>query len=349
MPRTYLSDINLSGNKLLGARINPLPTAPTEGYATGELYYNTSQQAIAFATTTGWKTLIKDVAVSGDGLTALTNTAGQVLLEGVAATGSTMGMLTAAGFSLLDGATDAATPSTLALRDGAGNIKVGTPVNATDAASKAYVDQLASAGMRIVGSITPAASPGDPAVDFPAATVGEAYVVNGFGYIASGIEVEWGDTLVCLTDTAGGGVSTNGDWLILQGNVLEATELYHGTVRFATAAEVDANTAGNLVMSVNEVTRLIGAMTTEFSANTHQASLAANNRAWTIAHNLNGRVMVELYDSVTKETVMADVTRVDDNTLRIDTASNITDALVALVTYCDNAAKTTTAATPIIL
>jgi hypothetical protein len=350
MSRTYLSDINLSGNKLLGARINPLSTAPTSDYSTGELYYNTSQQALAFATTTGWKTLIKDVASFSDGLTATTNTAGQVSLNGVPATASTQGMLTAAGFALLDGATDAATPSALALRDAAGNFKVGTPVNATDAVPKSYVDQLVSAGMRIVGGITPAADQLPASnVDFPAGTVGEAYVVQGYGYLGGVVEVESGDTLVCLTDTVSGGMEVYSSWLILQGNTTDATDVVHGIVRFATTAEVDANTAGNLVMSVNEVTRLIGALTTEFSANTHQASLAIGQRAWSVDHNLNGRVMVEVFDTASGQTVVVDVERTNDNTLRIDTASNIADALTVLVTYCDNAAKSTTPGTAILV
>jgi hypothetical protein len=56
------------------------------------------------------------------------------------ATGAADGFMPAADKAKLDAATDAATASTLALRDGAGALKVATPTDAAHAATKDYVD-----------------------------------------------------------------------------------------------------------------------------------------------------------------------------------------------------------------
>lgn len=62
-----------------------------------------------------------------------------------AATTSAAGFMSAGDKIKLDNATDAATASTLALRDSSGRVKVATPSATTDAANKAYVDGVAIA------------------------------------------------------------------------------------------------------------------------------------------------------------------------------------------------------------
>lgn len=60
-----------------------------------------------------------------------------------------------------------------------------------------------------------------------------------------GESVQVGDSLVATVDNAGASI---GDWLILQGNVVIATDSVDGIVRLATQAEVDAGTEGGAVV-----------------------------------------------------------------------------------------------------
>lgn len=60
-----------------------------------------------------------------------------------------------------------------------------------------------------------------------------------------GESVQVGDSIVAKVDNAG---ATIGDWLILQGNVVIATDTVDGIVRLATQAEADAGTEGGAVV-----------------------------------------------------------------------------------------------------
>lgn len=60
-----------------------------------------------------------------------------------------------------------------------------------------------------------------------------------------GESVQVGDSIIAKVDNAGASI---GDWLILQGNVVIATDTVDGIVRLATQAEVDAGTEGGAVV-----------------------------------------------------------------------------------------------------
>ena len=73
-----------------------------------------------------------------------------------------------------------------------------------------------------------------------AAKKGYFWVVTAAGSFL-GESVQVGDSLVATVDNAGASI---GDWLILQGNVVIASETVDGIVRLATQAQVDAGTEG---------------------------------------------------------------------------------------------------------
>lgn len=60
-----------------------------------------------------------------------------------------------------------------------------------------------------------------------------------------GESVQVGDSIIAKIDSASASI---GDWLILQGNVVIATDTVDGIVRLATQAEVDAGTEGGAVV-----------------------------------------------------------------------------------------------------
>ena len=89
----------------------------------------------------------------------------------------------------------------------------------------------------------------DPTTDTPDITDGTA--LKGFFWAATaagtflGESVQVGDSIVAKVDAAG---ATIADWLILQGNIVIATDSVDGISRLATQAEADAGTEAGAVV-----------------------------------------------------------------------------------------------------
>jgi hypothetical protein len=89
----------------------------------------------------------------------------------------------------------------------------------------------------------------DASTNTPDITDGSA--LKGFFWVVEtagsflGESVQVGDSLIAKVDAAGASI---GDWLIIQGNVVIATDSVDGIVRLATQAEVDAGTEGGAVV-----------------------------------------------------------------------------------------------------
>jgi hypothetical protein len=89
----------------------------------------------------------------------------------------------------------------------------------------------------------------DPTTDTPDITNGDAY--KGFFWAATaagtflGESVQVGDSIVAKVDGAG---ATAADWLILQGNIVIATDTVDGISRLATQTEANDGTEGGAVV-----------------------------------------------------------------------------------------------------
>lgn len=89
----------------------------------------------------------------------------------------------------------------------------------------------------------------DPTTNIP--NIADGTAKKGYFWVATaagtflGEAVQVGDSLIATVDEAGASI---GDWLILQGNVVIATDTVDGIVRLATQAEVDAGTEGGAVV-----------------------------------------------------------------------------------------------------
>jgi len=87
-------------------------------------------------------------------------------------------------------------------------------------ATKTYVDQSVTSALKYKGSIDASTNP-----NYPAAAVGDAYVISVAGKIggASGVSVDAGDMIVCNTTNAGGTQAAVGaSWTILEHNLVGA-------------------------------------------------------------------------------------------------------------------------------
>ncbi|MET7253470.1 hypothetical protein [Dyadobacter fermentans] len=117
-------------------------------------------------------------------------------------------------------------------------------VTAGDAALQTQIDNINTAiasGLEFKGTIDASTNP-----NYPAASVGDVYIVNVAGKVggASGVDVENGDMLICRVASAAGSQATVGaNWNIVQSNLGAATETTIGYSRKATTAEATAGTS----------------------------------------------------------------------------------------------------------
>ena len=333
--------LDLQGLQIQNAVLNPLAVAPAT-FAAGETYYDTVANVLRLGNGTGYDALIKSVLGTG-AVVVDASVDGVASISVSDATGAAAGLLTAAGFTLLNDATANATASTLALRDATGNISVSAPTAADHAVTKSYVDALTASGMAIVGSLDATTNP-----DYPAATVGEAYKMTGAGFVggASGQAVTDGDVVLALNTNAGGDDATVGtDWLILQSNIDAATKTVAGYVTLAdftefvhdigNGPELDVATA---LAETTDVATIADSM--QISLFMNQAALEyiddeiANVNAGIsglvhnevmlktmlttdIDHNLDQATQVEVYQYGTGETIMTNVTRPTTNRVTV--------------------------------
>jgi len=82
MAKVFLTNINLKGNQLLNAALQPASSAPNASGA-GQVYYNTNTQALYFSTGSGtgnWQQL----AAGTTSVASINNSTGAITLQGTA-------------------------------------------------------------------------------------------------------------------------------------------------------------------------------------------------------------------------------------------------------------------------
>jgi hypothetical protein len=144
----FVTNLDLNQNQILNGRFEVLGADPGSGNFEGRMIYRSDLDVVKYHNGSVWKTLINSVAAAGsytDAVTISNNTDGTVSITLNIADTDSAGLLSATFWNLLNGATDAATGSTLAKRDSSGQIKVAsTPTDDAHAASKGYVDSAIS-------------------------------------------------------------------------------------------------------------------------------------------------------------------------------------------------------------
>lgn len=183
----------------------------------------------------------------------------------------------------------------------------------TSAAVKAYVDASVAGGLIYQGGYNAATN--TPNLDSPPTIAGIkrgwAYTVTADGTFFTE-QVRVGDLLIAEIDSP----TTLADWTIVQSNIdlASLTQVGIGNVNAGTGIDV----------SYSSGTATVSVLNTSY-AETISATA-------TILHNLGTRdVMVELYDTVTYETVYADVSRPTTNTVTVTFASTPTNPIRVLV------------------
>jgi hypothetical protein len=147
------SYLDLRENELRNAVVHVLaepPANPTEG----QIYYDSDTKVINVFNGTTWEAVGSIDGISGSAPISVSVSGGVATISISAADGSNPGSMSSAHYTLVNNATDSNTANTLVKRDADGDFAArdidarmvvlsGTTTNATDAATKAYVDSVA--------------------------------------------------------------------------------------------------------------------------------------------------------------------------------------------------------------
>lgn len=156
MAQKFLTNIDLNQNQLINATFEALATNPSTGNFEGRMYFNTATFSLMVYANAAWRKTVHSITSGGgEGIAeALTvsESNGTVTLTLNVADADSAGLLSAAFFGDLNGATSSATANKLVKRDGNGNISVATPTDDGHAATKGYVD-AARSGLDVKASV----------------------------------------------------------------------------------------------------------------------------------------------------------------------------------------------------
>jgi len=156
MAQKFLTNIDLNQNQLVNATFEVLATAPSTGNFEGRMYFNSTTDSIEVYGNGAWRKSVNSISSGGgagiaEALT-VSESNGTVTLTLSVADADSAGLLSAAFFGDLNGATSSATASKLVKRDENGNISVATPTDDGHAATKGYVD-AARSGLDVKASV----------------------------------------------------------------------------------------------------------------------------------------------------------------------------------------------------
>lgn len=186
MAQKFVTNLNINQNELQNAKFQFSAGDPGSGEFQGRLIYDTNNEIIKYYDSSVWKQILTGITSNTTALTITAGTAGTPQLTIAGADGSTAGLQSAAHYTLVNNATESDTASTIMKRDANGHVNVtkvtglDAPTNASDAATKGYVDDRA-AGL-------------DPKESVVVATTASVTLASG---------VENGDTIDGVTLTTG--------------------------------------------------------------------------------------------------------------------------------------------------
>jgi len=158
---------------------------------------------------------------------------------------------------------------------------VGAPTANLHAAPKQYVDSVASGRWGVATGIYCNTNP-----NYPASKPGDTYVVASAGRIGgpSGLVVQQNDLIYCAFTSVGGTQAAVGSqFIILQTNLVQASDTEQGYVRIATTAERTAGTDNTVAMTALGVREVVKDLVPNYDK-TVTASTGINVNATLLSH-----------------------------------------------------------------
>lgn len=257
MAQKFLTNIDLNQNQILKATFEVLATNPSTNLFDGRMYFDSAEGVIKIydASATAWRKIVAGY----DGVTAgvisagthalsltITEDNGQITVTPNLADTSNAGLLSSTFWNAINDATDAATASKIAKRDGNGNISVATPSADGHAATKGYVD-AARSGLDVKASVR-------------AATTAAVLLASGLenGDVVDGVTLATGDRVLVKDQSTG---SENGIYVVqATGAAVRATDADASAEvtagMFTFVAEGTTNADSGWVLTTNDTITL---------------------------------------------------------------------------------------------
>lgn len=348
MATKFLTSIDLNQNELQFAVLHPLSSAP-DNPVEGQIYYNSQTDFYFYWNGTSWINFSGDITevIAGNGLTGGGN-AGSVTLDintdnstveisgdtlRVKASGITANELNSTGVAAGSYGSSTTIPTFTVDTDGrlttAGTVSISTDLTISDDTTTDVIslgtDTLVIAGT--ANEVTTVVTDNRVTIGLPDdVTIGNDLIVTG-------------NLTVSGTQT-----TVNTETILLADNVITLNSNEAGTPSQNAGIEVERGTTDNVSLIWNETTdkwqveitpgtfqniATEDYVTAAVSGGTYATTI---NDTATITHNLNTNdVIIQLYDTVTAETVFADVERASVNTATITFASTPTNSIRVLV------------------
>lgn len=323
MALKYLSNIDLNGNQLRGASIEPLSSAPSDHLVAGRTYYNTSNDRLFIHTGSAF------IQVGTTYSTSVVDSSGiKLRLTGNDSTSDDV--LFAGGTGLTTVRTDAST-ITINLDD--------TAVSAATYGSATAIPEITVDAQGRITGVTNRNISTELTVDGDTGSAATSLAADDLQFLGTTNEVETVVTKVGTDVKVTIGLPTNvtiaGDLNVTGKTVTTNVE----TVSTSNGVVFEGSAAND-----HEVTLLAGTVTADrtitlpdatgtvqlVGTSTFAATLSATG---TVTHNLGTRdIIVQLFDTVSFETVFADVDRNTTNQITVTFSATPANDIRVLIT-----------------
>jgi hypothetical protein len=327
MALKYLSNIDLNGNQLRGASIEPLSSAPSDHLVAGRVYFDTSENVLYSHTGSAW------VQVGTTYSTSVVDSSGiKLRLTGNDSTSDDV--LFAGGTGLTTVRTDAST-ITINLDD--------TAVSAATYGSATAIPEITVDAQGRITGVTNRSISTELTVDGDTGTAATSLAADDLQFLGTSNEITTAVTKVGTDVKVTIGLPTNvtiaGDLTVTGKTVTTNVE----TVSTSNGVVFEGSAAND-----HEVTLLAGTVTADrtitlpdatgtvqlVNTSTFAATLSATG---TVTHNLGTRdIIVQLYELNTTseiyETVFADVDRNTTNQITVTFSATPTNDVRVLIT-----------------